>query len=375
MIFIAMTLEAKDNALFISSLISDGERTPLFTDNAEYASVNQNYGKQSGKITYVGERNLYKLGESARNRFESTGVLPTNYDPKTIFIRCPNDNASILSGYSYAMGLYPTTLEGVDLLTGFSDLSNLPVNEKEVNSVRDEIGITKPQCGDQRLDIYPGNSDREYLIKPNKLYPGLKDSIKNNMNKARVEFEGKYRTKLYDSLAKAMNKNPTNINFENAVLYLDDYITAKANGQQVPYTLDSQTESLVDEYYTYYFERGLFGDATLTRVFTSSYFTNLGKELLAKHAALTDGRNADRFVRALKHAVHVSNDQTFAAVMHQLGERHGPRPSFARQVDWILFERGGEFYVKAESAGRPLRLEGNANEAGEVELGIFIEYV
>ena len=61
--------------------------------------------------------------------------------------------------------------------------------------------------------------------------------------------------------------------------------------------------------------------------------------------------------------------------MHQLGERHNSRPSFFQQINWIFFDRGGEFNVKAESSGRPLRLEGNANEAGETELSIFIEYL
>ena len=207
------------------------------------------------------------------------------------------------------------------------------------------------------------------------MYGGLKDDIRKSLNKAKNEFEEKYQNRLYESLARAMSKNPSDINFANTILYLDDYITAKANGQRIPYTFDFQTETLIDEYFTHYYERGLFGDTALTRVFTSSYFTNLGKELLAKHAALTEGKDADKFIRELKHAVHISNDQTFAAVMHQLGERHGPRPSFARQVDWVFFERGGEFYVKTESDGHPLRLEGNANEAGEVELGIFMEYL
>ena len=142
---IGLTLATKDNAVFISSLISSGERTPMFTGNSEYASVYEAYGKENGKITYVGERNMYKLGERARNRFEASGVLPTVYDPKNIFVRCPSDNVSILSGYSYAMGLYPTTLEGVDLIMGFDDLSKIPVTEKEVNNIRDEIGVAKPQ--------------------------------------------------------------------------------------------------------------------------------------------------------------------------------------------------------------------------------------
>ena len=273
------------------------------------------------------------------------------------------------------MGLYPTTIEGVDLMKGFDELVTIPISEREVNSVREEIGISRPECGDQRLDVYPGNSDREFLIKPMTLYPGQKDIIKKNIGLAAEKFERKYSNRLYLSLANAMDKDPADINFSNAIFYLDDYITAKANGQRIPYTLDQQTENLIDEYYAYYYEQGLFADSAVARLFTSSYFINLGKELLSKHVAITEGQENDKFIRNLKHAVHVGNDQTFVAIMHQLGERHNFRPNFSQQINWIFFERGGEFYVKAETDGRTLKLEGNANEAGEVELSIFFEYL
>ena len=370
-----MALAAQDKTLFVSSLISDGERTPLFTDNAEYASIHENYGKTTGKITYVGEKNMYRLGEQSRDRFINSGFLPLSYDPTTIFVRWPSDNVSILSGYSYIMGIYPTTIEGVDLMRGFDELTTVPISESEINNVRQEIGVSRPECGDQRLDVYPGNSDREFLIKPMSLYPGQKDLIKRKINDAKDDFERMYGKRLYQALAEAKDKDPNDINSSNAIFYLDDYITAKANVQRIPYTLDPQTEDLINEYYTYYYERGIFGDHAVARLFTSSYFTNLGKELLSKHSALTEGQDNDKFIRNLKHSLYVGNDQTFVAIMHQLGERHKSRPSFSQQINWIFFDRRGEFYVKAESGGRPLRLEGNANEAGETELSIFIEYL
>ena len=327
-----MALAAQDKTLFVSSLISDGERTPLFTDNAEYASIHENYGKTTGKITYVGEKNMYRLGEQSRDRFINSGFLPLSYDPTTVFVRWPSDNVSILSGYSYIMGMYPTTIEGVDLMRGFDELTTVPISESEINNVRQEIGVSRPECGDQRLDVYPGNSDREFLIKPMSLYPGQKDLIKRKINDAKDDFERMYSKRLYQALAEAMNKDPNYIIFSNAIFYLDDYITAKANGQRIPYTLDPQTEDLINEYYTYYYERGIFGDHAVARLFTSSYFTNLGKELLSKHTALTEGQDNDKFIRNLKHSIHVGNDQTFVAIMHQLGECHNSRLSFSLQI-------------------------------------------
>lgn len=372
---VGAAVTARDNAILVSSLISGGERTPLFTDNQEFASVHASYGKPAGKITQAGEKSMHMLGEIARKQLVDTGFMYTSYDPKSVFVRSANDNVSILSAYAYIMGMYPKSIEGVDLTRGFDDLTNIEITEKDVDEVRSNVGGTKPTCGDQRLDIYPGNEDREFLIKPMHLYSGLKNTVTENMKKAKDEFEMKYNKNLYEKIAKAMNKDSSKVNFYNTIHYLDDYITAKANSKSTPYSFDAQTDSLIDEYYMHYYEKGLFRDDKLNRVFTSAYLTNLGKEILAKHELLTKGKDKGKHIETLKHAVHVGNDQTYIAVLHMLGERHHYKPSFSQQLNWILFERNDEYYVKAEANGKPLKLDGNANEAGEMEVTVFFEYL
>ena len=317
---------------------------------------------------------MYNLGSRARNIYVGPGFMPNEYDPSTVLIRGPNDNVSILSGYSYLMGMYPNGVEGVDLMQQYSDLSKIPITEAELNQVRSDIGGVAPKCGTQRVDFYPGNNDKEFIIKPKQLYPGQKEKINDQLNQGRREFENKYGSQLYDSLAKKMGRRQSDFNFATTLRYLDDYMAADENSISSSYNLDRQTDDLVTEYYNYYFGRGLFRDEALTRVFTDSYFTNLIQELAMKRNSVEGEYYDGKLIETLKHSIHIGNHQTYAAILHALGNRDHYRLDFSKPITWELFKRKGNYYVKALNNGNPLELEGNANDNGEVELSTLFEY-
>jgi hypothetical protein len=318
---------------------------------------------------------LYNLGEAARSNLVNNGFMPSTYDPRTVFVRGPNDNASIISGYAYLMGLYPKTIEGVDLMPSYDDLSSIPITGQEVDGVRYDINSVRPQCGYQRVDFYPGNDDKEFLIKPMELYPGLRNKLISQLDTARVQFEQRFGNRLYEELGRAMGKDSNRINFANTLLYLDDYMSAKENYKNAGYELSPDTRSLVVEYYKHYYRDGYFRDDAVNKLMTDSYFRNLGKELLLKEKSVNDDKNRGSFIQSLKHIVHVGNHQTFVAILHQLGERSDYTLDFAQKIDWQLFDRNGVSYVKGTVNGYPLDLEGNANSRGEVEFSVFFEYL
>lgn len=365
---------ATEQTLFVSSFISNGERTPMFTSDSKYSTTRSYYDREPGKITQVGEKHLFDLGAQARRNYVNSGFMPSNYDPQTVLVRGPNENGSILSGYSYVMGMYPDTVEGLDLDGHYGSISDVPINSKEVDRVRSDIGSRAPDCGTQRVDFYPGNDDREFLIKPMQMYPGQKSTINDQLNYAKNEFEQRYGNRLYEGLSKTMNRKELDFNFASTLMFLDDYMVAQENSK-VTYTLDRQTDDLVSEYYTYYFKNGLFRDEALTRSFTDSYFTNLIQELVMKRNSKDGEYSKGQLIEKLKHSVHVGNHQTYAAILHVLGERDHYRLDFSQIISWEMFERNGNYYVKALLNGKPLDLEGNANDNGEVELSILFDYL
>ena len=361
--------------MLISSLITEGARTPLFTGNNQYDSTGISYGRDVDKITEKGETNMFCQGQITRNEFLNKNFIPVEYKPSSVFVRGPYENPSVLSGYSYVMGMYPETVEGVDLMSGLTDLDYIPITNDEVDQVRFDVDGGKPTCGDQRLDYYPGNDDREYLIKPFEIYKGQSDKMNSQMYDAQKEFEGEYGTKLYDNLAKAMNKDSKDINFGNTIKYLDDYISAKANGKDVPYDLDDETQDLIGKYYAYYYKRGLFRNENLNRVFTDSYFTNLAQELQLKIENIQEDKYEDQFINDLKTSIHISDQQTYLAVLHQIGDQSDYVPKFGQKIDWELIDKSGEYFVKASQNGEPLSLEGNADSDGIVHIDIMFEYL
>lgn len=366
---------ARDQTVFVSSFVSEGERTPLWTGDQQYSTTHADYGREQGKITVKGEQNMYKLGNQARSRYVRDDFMPREYDPATVLVRGPNENVSILSGYSYLLGLYPEGIEGVDLMENYDDLRSIPVTEQEVDRVRPDVGGVAPKCGTQRADFYPGNNDKEFLIKPNQLYPGQRDKINDQLNHGRREFENKYGSELYERLARATGRNPDDFNFATTLKYLDDYILSQENSASSRYSVDRDTDQLITEYYKHYFGKGLFHDEALTRVFTDAYFSNLIQELSLKRNAAEGEYYDGKLVEKLQHSVHVGNHQTYAAILHALGERDHYRLDFAKPITWELVKRDNNYYVKALHDGRPLSLEGNADDNGEVELSTLFEYL
>jgi hypothetical protein len=347
----------------------------LFTSSSTQSASIARYGVQAGEITPVGEKHLFDLGALARRSYVNSGFMPEVYNPQTVLVRGPNDGCAILSGYSYIMGMYPESVEGLDLdnFYGGSDV-NVPIVAAEVDRVRQDVGSRAPTCGSQRVDFYPGNDDKEFLIKPMKLYPEQKTQINKNLNAALKEFEQKYGDGLYQGLAREMNKPESDFNFANAVDYLDEYIVAQENSHAT-YNLDTNTDELVTEYYNYYFKNGLFRDEAITREFTNSYFLNLIQELEMKRKSL-DGRNSNgQLIDELKYSIHIGNHQTYAAILHVLGVRDHYRLDFSQIVSWEMFGRGGKYYVRPLHNGRSIELEGNVDDEGEVELDILFEYL
>lgn len=57
------------DTVYISSLVTQGERTPIFTGNAEYQVTGHNYDQGPGRITVTGEKTLSARGAQLRNDY------------------------------------------------------------------------------------------------------------------------------------------------------------------------------------------------------------------------------------------------------------------------------------------------------------------
>ena len=63
------------------------------------------------------------------------------------------------------------------------------------------------------------------------------------------------------------------------------------------------------------------------------------------------------------------------AVLHQLNEITDYYPSFGETIKWVLYYRGGKYYVKGLYNEQSLKLEGHINKDQEMLLDDFINYI
>ena len=80
--FIAHAYAARDtrSTVYISSMITQGERTPAFTANAEYQVTGVNYDQGPNRITTTGEKSLASRGTQMRNDYGKHSALLKDFD-------------------------------------------------------------------------------------------------------------------------------------------------------------------------------------------------------------------------------------------------------------------------------------------------------
>jgi len=71
------------------------------------------------------------------------------------------------------------------------------------------------------------------------------------------------------------------VDFVSAMLYLDTYYSYKDNSLSHK-RLNKETEEQAKEYFWYYYDEGLFGDAAMNRVFVHDYLTSMLHDLYTK---------------------------------------------------------------------------------------------
>jgi len=93
------------------------------------------------------------------------------------------------------------------------------------------------------------------------------------------EFERKYPS-FYEDLKFELDLKG-DVNFVSAMIYLDTYLSSKHNGLGKK-ILNQDTEYTAQQYFRYYYDRGLFSDEEMNRVFTHEYFSSMLHDFYTK---------------------------------------------------------------------------------------------
>ena len=360
--------------MYISSLVTQGERTPAFTGNAEYHVTGVNYDQGPGRITSVGEKSLKSRGEQLAIDFGSS-FLNDTYDPSNIFVRTINDQQSIIGAYAYLLGVFPDTVNGITLEPDIEAITSVPVTNYDVNSVRGNVDLGDPKKPTSQAKILPGNPDALFLTQVGELYPGLTSKIDQQLFQAKEEYEKAHGTKFYEDFAKLINQDIENVNFYTIYRYADDIIATRANGKRSAVNLSKETFDDLSIYYAHYFGNGLFGDPGITRVFATSYLSSVAHELTLKVDDDKSSKYQNQAVHDLKHSLYLSNHLTLLAAIKLFDEVSDYHLDFNDELKFELFKKDGKYFVKSLLNDEPLSLEGTNDKNGEAEFSKWRDYI
>jgi hypothetical protein len=356
-------------------LITQGERTPAFTGNAEYQVTGVNYSQGPGRITTTGEKSLNSRGQQLRNDYGNGNFLDKEYNPDAIFVRAISDQQSILGAYSYLLGLYPDTVNGISLEPDVEAVREVPIKNFEVNAVRGNVRLTAPTLETQQGRIFPGNPDALFITQIGQLYPGYSHKVDEQLYDAKVEYEETHGTKFYEDFANAIHKPVDNVNFYTVYRYADDILATKANGEPSSVNLSKDLMDQLSAYYGHYFGNGLFRDLSLTRAFTHSYLSSVAHELQLKMEDDQSGKWSNQGIHDAKHSIYLGNHLTLLAALHLMNEVEDYHVDFNDELRFQLFKRDGKYFVRTLLNDRPLSLEGTNNANGEAEWSQWRDYI
>ncbi|CAI2366634.1 unnamed protein product [Moneuplotes crassus] len=364
--------------LLVSKYIVNGESTPSFYPNDVENTTKVDYGLGPNEITDLGLKNMNKMGKVTKKELSvDRNIIPTFYDPKYVFTRGMSEQKTIYSAYSYLLGMFPHSINGVDFKSELmDDGETIPL--KYLDNIRKRSGMDNRLCKNRTLQYYGGNRDYEFIESHFDQYPSLKYKMLKNLQDAKVIFEREYGNELYETMSRTMRIDTDRLDFYNSIDYLEDYVTAKYNKKKTPYHFDESTDLLIEVYYTHYFKLGIFKDPAILRVFTHSYFVNLAKEMLLKSQVDQESIYvglANENIDTMGLSLHFGNQITFLAIMHQINTLEQYFPSYGDELSWTLYKKRGEYWVFGEYDDEKLNLESKANSMGEISLDRFITYI
>lgn len=356
-------------------MITQGERTPAFTGNAEYQVTGVNYDQGPGRITVTGEKSLNARGAQMRSDYGNGVFLDETYNPDAIFVRAISDQQSIIGAYAYLLGLYPDTVNGITLEPEIERIANVPVKNYDVNAVRGNVRLTAPTKPTQQARIYPGNPDALFLTQIGEVYPGLNQKIDQQLYDAKVEYEETHGTKFYEAFANAIHKPVDNVNFYTIYRYADDILSTEANGEPSSVRLSKDLMDQLSVYYGHYFGNGLFRDEATTRAFSHAYLSSVAHELQVKMEDDQTGKWSNQGIHDSKLSIYLANHLTLLSTLNLFNEVEDYHLDFNDELRFQLFKKNGKYFVRTLLNDRPLSLEGTNNKDGESEWSSWRDYI
>jgi len=365
LVLILSAASSRETKLIVD-LQEHGSTAPRYTENPEYKTTNNNYEEFPGELTDQGILQMENIGKQLRNDYiESNKFLPNEFKPQNFYLKSYRDEPSALSSYASILGAYPQSVNWIQYqhMGGFSEA---PFSRDDEMDIRKTIGLgdNPSQLSTREVTIWSETNGRTLFNDPANNCPQMQRQMAQNMDLANTKYtKNKRFDALYEQMSETLGITQKNLEFKNAHLYLDDYITSKANGKPVPqFEEQIVADQWIQNYYRKYYYEGLYGDnLDLSRVASNHYFTYVLTSMYAKHKIAKGELKNDHFDN-LKYAQFTGNENSMIAAIKLLNEKSADPvvpPQFGSTLRFELFENGGGYFVKGTLDGKVINMEGD----------------
>lgn len=351
---------------FVIDLMEHGITAPRFTENPAYRTTKNTYAELPGELTKEGMYQMQINGKELRKEFvEDSNFLPKEFKPQHFYHKTYRDQPSTLSAYASMLGLYPDSIGWIQYQNMGYSAAEAPFTREEETDVRKALGLplAPNKLTTRDLTIWAENNGRTFFNDPLNNCPQMHKQMNENLDIANKKYtENKRFDALYEAMEKTLGVPDNVLNFKNAHLYLDDYVTAQANKRSFP-EFDEQlaANTWISNYFRRYYYEGRYGnDLNLAKIASTDFFTYTLIAMYGKMKTIKGEITNDHYTN-LKYTQFVGNENSLIAADKILNDNPSDPllpPRFGSNLRFELFENGGKYFVRSSIEEVPLKMKG-----------------
>lgn len=302
LLLISTVISAKEKLEFSIDLVRHGDRSSI----CELPKSRLNPDRGIGQLTELGKIQEFTLGQELRQRYLiQEKLLPTQYDPASMYVRSTDRTRTVESARALLSGLYPKQYQAI-----------------EINKV--------PRKSDTLLIAAPGTSEFKLMDRDPR------------MSKLWNDLKVKYGEKI-TVWSQIVGLDLTQPN--GFVCFGDNLYIRLDHNQPLPTAITLEDAKLVMQ---------------LTKQFIlksfNQYMFAMGPEFV---------KNANQYLQSaakkpgkLKYVLYTAHDSSILSVLHALGVPLTQMPPYASRLNFSLYSDGKKQTIKVTYNNKVLKIPG-----------------
>jgi hypothetical protein len=354
------------NTILLIDLLEHGSTAPRYTENPAYKTTSNKYEEFPGELTARGVFQMEAIGKQLRSEYvDQNQLLPNDFKPQNFYIKSYKDEPSVLSSYATMLGAYPNSVSWVQFQNqgGFSES---PFTRDDELTIRKLLSMSNDpsKLTTREVTVWSESNGRTLFNDPLNNCPQMHKQMSENLDIANNKYTTNRRfDALYEEMEKTLGVADNTLNFKNAHLYLDDYVTSQANDRPVPQFRDQvAVDAQIQNYHRLYSYEGLYGtDFDLSRVAGNHFFTYVLTSMYGKYRTAKGELTNDHYEN-LKYSQFIGNENAMIGAIKLLNDQNSEPiypPKFGSTLRFELYEQGGLYFVKVTNNGYLVNLKGD----------------